>query len=70
MPRTCRDQYTETNIEIHTKTFHVLRPDLKICWFAVTQPGLQETSRSILKIFFSDKHIILAMFTLDLDPGE
>ena len=23
-----------------------VRPDLKICWFAVTQPGLQETCRS------------------------
>ena len=70
MPRKYRDQYTGTNIEIHTEIFHVLRPDLKICWFAVTQPGLQETSRSILKFVFSDKHIILAMFTLDLDPRE
>ena len=51
MPRKYRDQYTGTNIEIHTEIFHVLRPDLKICWFAVTQPGLQETSRSILKFF-------------------
>ena len=38
-----------TNIEIHTKIFHVLRTDLKICWFAFTHPGLQETCRS--KIF-------------------
>ena len=31
---------------MHIKTFHEFRPDLKICWFAVTQPGLQETCRS------------------------
>ena len=48
MARTRRDQYTGTNIEMHIKTFYELKPDL--CWFAVTQPGLQETYRS-KKIF-------------------
>ena len=42
MSRTYRDQYTGTNIEINIKTFHELRPDLKICWFTATLPGLQE----------------------------
>ena len=46
MPGTHRDQYTGTNIEMCIKTFYELWPDLKICWFAVTQPGLQETCRS------------------------
>ena len=50
MRRTYRDKYTGTNIEIHTKSFHEIRPDLKICWFAVTQPVLQKTCRS--KMFF------------------
>ena len=50
MRRTYRDQYAGTNIEIHTKIFHEPRPDLKICWFAVTQPVLQKTGRS--KMFF------------------
>ena len=49
-----------------------LRPDLKICWFAITRPGLQETYRSINflmlipeKKFFHQKYLILAMFTLE-----
>ena len=46
MLRTQRDGYTDTNIEMHIKTFHELRPDLKICWFALTRTGLQETRRS------------------------
>ena len=44
----------------------LLRPDLKICWFAVTRPGLQETRESQNfflmfiheKKFFNLKHII------------
>ena len=35
-----------TDIEIHIKTFHEFKLDLKICWFAVTQPGVQEIRRS------------------------
>ena len=42
--------------------------DLKICWFAITQPGLQEICGSKIflmlfhgKNFFSHKYIILAM---------
>ena len=46
MPKAHRDQYTDTKIEVHIKTFHGLRPDLKICWFDVTQTGLQETCSS------------------------
>ena len=68
MPRTYKDQYTGTNIEINIKAFHELRPDLKICWFTVTLPGLQETCRS--KFFFSNKHIIYPSYAYpDLDPG-
>ena len=48
MARTRRDEYTGTNIEMHIKTFYELKPNL--CWFAVTQPGLQETYKS--KKFF------------------
>ena len=50
MPKTQRDQYTGTNTEMYIKTLHELWPDLKICWFAVTRSGLQETRRS-KKIF-------------------
>ena len=46
MPKTHRDQYTDTKIELHIKTFYGLRPDLKICWFDVSQTGLQETCSS------------------------
>ena len=46
IPRTHREQYIDANIEIHIKTFHELRSGLKICWFAVTPTGLQETCRS------------------------
>ena len=47
MPRTHRDQYTDTNIEMQIKTFYELRLDIKICWFSVTRMGLQETYRSL-----------------------
>ena len=50
-------------------------PDLKICWFAVTRPGLEETCGSIFvvfffmlipqKKFFSHRYIILAIITLE-----
>ena len=43
MPRINREQYTDTNIEMHIKTFWELRPDFKVCWFAIFQPGLQQT---------------------------
>ena len=50
----------------------MIRPDLKICWFAVTRPGLQETcgskkisSCSFLKKKFNHKYIVLAMLTLE-----
>ena len=46
MPKTNSDQYTDTKIQIHIKTFHELRADLKICWFDVTQTSLQEACRS------------------------
>ena len=72
MPRIHRDQQTSTNIEMYIKTFYELRSDLKICQLAVSRPGLQETCRSkkifgysFLKKFFSHKHIILAMLTLE-----
>ena len=49
----------------------IIRPDLKICWFALTRPGLQETYGSNIffdahswKKCFSHKYIILAMITL------
>ena len=50
-----------------------LRPDLKICWFAIAQLGLQETcgsknvfeAHSWKKIFFSHKYIFLATLTLE-----
>ena len=47
-------------------------PDLKMYWFAVTRPGLQETPGSKFffdaqscKIFFSHKCIILTMLILE-----
>ena len=36
--------------------FHKLRPGLKICWFAVTQTGLQEIQH-VLKIFFNISYL-------------
>ena len=70
MPKTHRDQYkyTGTNTEMYIKTLHELWPDLKICWFAVTRLGLQETHRSKKKILilipeekiFSHKYIVTA----------
>ena len=72
MLRTHRDRYTDTNIEMHIKTFHELRPDL-ICWFALTRTGLQETCRSEnvfgahswKKIFWWQIYIIIAMLNLE-----
>ena len=46
-----------------------IRPGLKLCWFVVTQPGLQDTCGTKFffdhsqKIFFSHKCIILVMLT-------
>ena len=72
MPRTHRDRYIGTNIEIQIKTFYELKSYLKICWFVVTQPGLQEICRSkkffdacSWKKIFGHKYIILAMLTLE-----
>ena len=56
------------------RVFKQTRPGLKIYWFAVTRPGLQETCGPIFFFFFdahswkkmfSDKHIILAMIKLN-----
>ena len=45
--------------------------DLKICWFAYTQPGIQETCGSIFFLdVFSHKYIILAMLTMFTLPEE
>ena len=57
---------------VKTVKNYKIRPDLKICWFAVTRPGLQEAcgSKNFLmlipeKLFFSHKCMILAMLTLE-----
>ena len=73
MLRTHRDRYTDTNMEIHIKTFHELRPDLEIGCFALTRTGLQETCRSEnvfdahswKKIFWWQIYIIIAMLNLE-----
>ena len=67
MPRTYRGQYTGTNVEMSVKKINEIRPGLKICWYSVTQPGLQKfvLMRYPEKNLFSDKHIILAMLTLE-----
>ena len=65
MPRTHRDQYADTNIEMHIKTFNELRPDhpngstrnmqVRICFWC----------SFLKKKVFGHKYIILAMFNLE-----
>ena len=56
----------------NSNTRFFIRPDLKIRWFVVIRPSLQETCGSkicfwcsFLKKFFLVKYIILAMLTLE-----
>ena len=46
----CHKKSLENLFEIKTKD--EVRPDLKIGWFAVTQPGPQEKCRSIFFFMF------------------
>ena len=52
-------------LSLRLTLFNPVRPDLKICWFALTRLGLQETCGS--KKVFSHKCIILALATLTLE---
>ena len=62
--------YYKDKFHIWQKKKYTMRPDLKIYWFDVTWPGLQETCRSKKNLmlipekhFFSHNYIILAMLT-------
>ena len=66
-----RDFAIPCNFAFHNN-IKMIRPDLKICWFAVTRPCLQGTggskkisSCSFLKKKFNHKYIVLAMLTLE-----